>query len=301
MKTRLLLATVVAAGLLSLAYAYVQTDAQARDDVAKAIQAQKQAYIAAYSKGDLDGVLAVYAPDAEYIDSDGIVTRGTAELREMYKASLEEMKGWKLKVEGKSLRLIRPDVAVIDGIVELDSPEGQKQASNYTSIWVKQDGRWLVSSIRDLGSTEPESTVDGQAMLKELEWLVGEWTQQDATSSVTLSVRRDLGHFLALDYTIKQGDSTMQVRQFIGFDPREETLRSWVMDSTGGFGYSVWNKRGKTWRSLTTGVLPNGAEGTSVNSIRMIDNNSFYWRSEDRTVDGNLLPDVEVKFTRVAK
>lgn len=300
MKTRILLTLGSAIGLLSLAYAYVQPEGPRPSGAEAAIKAASQSYAEAFSKGDLAGVLAIWSPNAEYIDAEGEVTQGKDALTARFKATLAEMKGWTMKLEGKSLRLLTPTVAVADGSAELTSPDGDKETSAYTTIWTLADGRWLLSSVRDL-TPPPPPAVDGAEMLKELDWLVGDWNHEDEAAKVTLTCKRTLNRFLVFDYTIKTAAGSQEVRQYVGFDPRDENLRSWIFDSAGGFGDGQWSKRGKVWRCRTVGVLPDGGDGEATNSLKQVDANSFIWKSVDRFVGDAAMPDTEIKFTRAAK
>ncbi len=296
MKKRILVTLLLASGLLSLAFAYVQPVGQPAAE--QAIRAASAAYATAFGKGDHDGVMAIWDDQAEYIDDDGTVTKGKAALSEHFKKTLAELKGWQLKLEGTALRMLAPNVAVADGVAHLTSPEGETESTHYTTIWTKQGDRWRLSSVRDLAAAAAPA-VDGTALLKEMDWLVGDWSHEDAQAKVTLSCKRAWNSFLVFDYTIKSGDGSHEVKQWVGFDPREDALRSWTFDAAGGFGEGVWSKRGKVWRCRTTGVLPGGRDGEATNTLKQVDANAFIWKSMDRFVGDDALPDTEVKFTRV--
>src|SRR5262245_2624529 len=48
-----------------------------------AIRKQDEAFSAAFNKGDLDALMALWAADAEFIREDGKVVRGRAAIRDM--------------------------------------------------------------------------------------------------------------------------------------------------------------------------------------------------------------------------
>jgi hypothetical protein len=84
----------------------------------------------------------------------------------------------------------------------------------------------------------------------------------------------------------------------IGWDPANETIRSWVFDSLGGFGEGSWRRDGNRWTVESTGVLPDGRTGSSTDVWEFVDENSYVWRSTDREIDGQPMADAEVKFVR---
>ena len=299
MKTRMLLTLLAAGAILTLAYAYVQPGAPRPAGAEAAIKAAADAYTAAFNRGDLDGVMATWSQNGEYIDDEGNVTQGKAAITERFKQALVDMKGWKLKLEGKGLRFLTPGVAVVDGVAELTSPEGEKDASRYTTIWTETNGKWLLSSVRDLEEA-PGSGNNAAELLKDLDWLVGDWSHEDKNTKVMLSCKRALNNFLLFEYTIKSSDGSQEVKQYMGYDPREDAMHSWMFDSAGGFGEGMWSRRGKVWRCRMTGVLPNGRDGESTNSIKPVDANSFIFKSEDRFVGDNAMPDMEIKFNRTS-
>src|SRR5437868_4546196 len=76
------------------------------------IRKSAEAYSAAYNKGDVDGIMAQWAADAEYVDEAGKVTRGRAAIAANMRKSLEAHKGYKFKLTLQSLRFLKPDVAL---------------------------------------------------------------------------------------------------------------------------------------------------------------------------------------------
>jgi hypothetical protein len=74
--------------------------------------------------------------------------------------------------------------------------------------------------------------------------------------------------------------------------------RSWVFDSTGGFGEGHWQRDGHKWVVGASGILADGGTGGATNIYEFKDNNTFLYRSVDRDVDGQPVADVETKFVR---
>ena len=112
--------------------------------------------------------------------------------------------------------------------------KGARQVRPYTVLFVKRDGRWLISSVRE----EPDPLVSPHDRLKDLEWMVGDWVDEGPDSEVRLNCRwSEDGNFLIRSFTVKQqGKPVMTVSQRIGWDPLARQIRSWEFDSEGGFG-----------------------------------------------------------------
>src|SRR5262245_66325372 len=97
-----------AVGLAGLALALGQAPPA---DEEGAVRAAIDSYTAAFDRGDLDGLLAHITADADFIDDSGKLYKGKASLAELFKRSLAELKGHKLKNTVTSLHFLRPDVA----------------------------------------------------------------------------------------------------------------------------------------------------------------------------------------------
>src|SRR5262249_45773973 len=141
-------------------------------DQEKEVRAAIDSYTAAFNKGDLDGVLAHFAADADFVDESGQAFRGKASLAGLFKQTLADLKGQQLKVVPTSIHFLRPDVAMVDGKADLTAPDGAVDSGRFTAVWSKTGGRWLLSSVHDL-PTPPSAGESVVAPLQALEWLVG--------------------------------------------------------------------------------------------------------------------------------
>jgi uncharacterized protein (TIGR02246 family) len=264
-----------------------------------AIRAAVSAYAAALKTGDLQSILANWAADAEFTDEAGKVHKGRAAIGKLFEADLKDLKAGKSVVHIEALRFLTADVATMEGAVEFTPENGVLESNRFSAVWTKADGRWLIASARDLPELEGNVAERG---MKELQWLTGDWAAQDKGTTIKLNVKPDLGgKFAFMKYDIKTEKESMTVLQILGYDPVEASLRSWVFDSGGGYGESLWSRQNAVWTSETVGVLPTGQMGTSVNLVRVTSPDSFTWTSTQREVEGQPIPDHELKYTRVTK
>ncbi len=318
---RLILAALLAAGLAGLgaAFAFRQKDAgdtpkgkDAPPDISgrltpekaaaeqKAIRARIDAFSAAYNKGDLDGVMAPWTDDAEFINEAGKSFRGKERIRVLLKKALANTKGAKQTITVRSLRFVKPDVAIEIGDASLDRKDGGNDIGKYEAVWLKLDGEWYMNRVRDLPDASEDEQPPAVTKLKALEWLVGEWVDKDGKGDVTLTCTWAPGQtFLLQEFTVKrEGGKVLTVRQRIGYDAAEDKVRSWLFDSAGGFADCVWAREGNAWVTDSNGTFPDGRRSTSTNRWKYIDEGSFSWTSKDREVDEQPLPDIEVTFIR---
>jgi uncharacterized protein (TIGR02246 family) len=277
-----------------------QGQAPANDE--QAVRKASAAHLAAVSKGDLDGVMAFWAPDADFIDEAGKVTRGREALTAVFKTMLANLKGFKVGSKVHSVKFLRPDVAIVDGSMETTATDGTRESNRYAVVWAKSGDKWLISSARDLPAEVEDVPSLSYPQLKALEWLVGDWADDGGKGAVQIKCKWGPNKsFLLMDYEVKsEGAEPLLVTQRIGWDPVNNTVRSWVFDSTGGFGEGYWQRDGHKWVVGASAILADGGTGGSTNVYEFKDDKTFFYRSVDRDVDGQPVADVEAKFVRKA-
>jgi uncharacterized protein (TIGR02246 family) len=276
---------------------------QGQPPAAKGEQAVRKAvaaYVEAMNKHDLDGLMASLEKDADFIDEEGKTTRGQDALRARFKTMLPTLKG--IKVSGKvySVKFLKPDVALVDGELEFKSADGTRDSNRFAVVWVKSGDKWRISSVRDLPAEVEDVPSLTYPQLKSLEWLVGDWVDEGGKGAVQIKCTwAPNKSFLLMDYQVKnEGAEPLLVKQRVGFDPVNNRVRSWVFDSTGGFGEGYWQRDGNKWVVGASAILADGGTGGATNVYEFKNENSFHYRSVDRDIDGQPLADVETKFVR---
>src|SRR5262249_16135115 len=145
-----------------------------------------------------------------------------------------------------SIRFIGPDLAVEVGSTKETPARGEApEFDRYTVLHVKRDGKWQMALAQDAEGDAPTN----HEQLRPLAWLVGDWLDDGGSVVVVSSCRwSDDGNFLLQDFKLQvEGREAMQVTQRIGWDPLTKHIRSWVFDSEGGYGESVWTRNGDAW------------------------------------------------------
>jgi hypothetical protein len=198
-----------------------------------------------------------------------------------------------------SIRFVTPDVAIEDGVATVVADDEPPMQTHYSAVHVKLSGKWLLDSVRESAEAPAASPAEH---LAELEWLVGEWVDEDETSTIHSIVHWTPNRaFLVQSYTVFVEDqASMQGTQVIGWDSVQKKIRSWAFDSEGGFAEGKWEATPDGWTVRSQSTLADGRSGSATNFYRPIDKNHFGWKSADRKLGEESLPDVdEVVVARV--
>jgi uncharacterized protein (TIGR02246 family) len=261
-----------------------------------AIRATARDFAAAFNKGDANAIAAQWTENGECIDADGTMVRGRADIEQAFGEYFKEHPKTKIEVLIRSIRFPAPDLAVEEGILRQAGGGKELPATSlYSVTHVRTGGRWLAAVSREWGA--------GQDRLEDLDWLVGQWKATVKDQEVTLTFTRDgekpfiVGKFTRRSGSKPPESGTMQ----IGLDPQTGQLRAWHFDEGGGHGQSLWVRDGTNWVQDAIGVLGDGTETASVNILGRVNPNEITWRSIDRVIGGQALPDtVPIRLSRVA-
>lgn len=264
----------------------------------QAIRAGAQAYAKAYNARDASALAAMWTEEGEYINEDGEVLIGRAAIERHFADLFASGPGAKLEVKTESIRFVSPDLAIESGVARAIPEHGHPTTAGYTATQVKQDGHWLLASVRDVRRLAESN----HEYLAGLDWTIGHW--QAEMGDERLTVRFDWvpsKNFLMRTFAVeKQGKQVRSGTQIIGWDPRIEEITSWQFDSDGGFSQQQWNKQGARWFIENDGVQRDGGETYALNIVTPIDANSFTWQSTLRSLAGKSLPDTPpIKLTRI--
>jgi uncharacterized protein (TIGR02246 family) len=267
------------------------------------IRATATSFVQAFNRGDPQAVAALWTADGTAADDDGTLYKGRSAIEAQYAELFKQHPRARMEVAVKSIEFPTPTVAIEDGMAQVVSQDGPApQVSRYTAVHVKQDGKWLMASVRE-ASMELAS---GFPRVESLGWLVGTWKADRDGTEVHTTIRWIANKsFLERDYTVrKDGISVSSGQQIIGWDPKSGRIRSWSFDGTGGNGSGLWTATPDGWRIESTGVMPDGSPTSSRDLLIRVpgDDNVLGWRSTARTVRGAALPDIpEVVLDRISE
>ncbi len=274
----------------------LSADTKAADTAAAdeaAIRKSAASYVEVYNRRDAKAVAGHWSPEAVYtIRATGEQIVGREAIEREMTAMFKDKDAAKLAASVDSVQFISPNVAVERGKATMTRAGQPTEESLYTAVHVKRDGTWLLDRITE---DEVPVVLSNYEKLKELEWMIGDWADDDEEDSVRTSCQWTKNkNFIVRSFTVSVRDRIeMAGMQVIGWDAGAKRIRSWVFDSDGGFGEGVWQRKGNRWSIKSTGVLPDGRKSSGVNIMTVVGKDRFTWQSVNREVDGEPLPNVD--------
>jgi uncharacterized protein (TIGR02246 family) len=269
-----------------------------KEDPAKV---RREAFIAAFNKGDARAVAAFWMEDATYVDQVGHEYKGRAAIEKLYEKAFAIRKGAKLAIHSTDSKMVSPEVMLNNGLTEVTPADGGPgTVARFSAVLVKKDGEWYLQSVHDSVAAPPSNA----KRLEDLEWLIGEWTGEEKgeSGSATFEWAENDNFIVSAYATTLNGIPVFGGTQWIGWDAIDKQIRSWSFYSGGGFGEAVWTKEkeGNKWSLKTTARTAGGKKVSATNVISRTDDDHMTWQMTRLTVDGQSLPDPKpVKMKRV--
>ena len=149
---------------------------EARDQSADeaAIRKAAASYVEAFNKHDAEAVAEQWSPEAVYLNhGTGEEVVGRAAIVEQFAALFKEQPAVKLEVTVASIQFVSPNVAIEQGTARILTPNTEPEVTEYSAVDVKREGKWLLDRVTDKSK---EVTPTHYSQLKELEWMIGDWT-----------------------------------------------------------------------------------------------------------------------------
>jgi len=260
-------------------------------------------FVRAYNAGDAPALAALFTDEAQIKVEDGETVTGRAAIQERFAERFQLAPGATLAIQTESLRMLGPGAAIEEGVATVttpaedgrDEPGAEASRSRYVATYVKVDGKWLQNDIHDFPMPDEEDGKSAHEHLKDLEWLLGEWIDEDDEGEVqTVCDWSEDGSFLLRRFKLRVGgEFVMSGVQRIGWDPRSKQFRSWVFDSEGGFSEGLWSRDGDRWIIKATGVLRDGRSASATYIITREAGDTIRWAGISRAVSGFGLPDAD--------
>jgi uncharacterized protein (TIGR02246 family) len=258
-----------------------------------AIRKAVESYVAAFNRGDAKALAAMWSPEAVYTNPQtGQQVSGKEEIEKQFAALFSDGGDVKLTASTTSVDFISPGVALEFGTAQVMRPDQDPEETQYSAVYVKRDGVWLLDRITE---EDIPVVVSNYEHLKDLEWMIGTWVDSDEHATVETTCQWTKNrNFITRMFSVTVRDRLeVAGMQIVGWDPAAKQIRSWVFDSDGGFGEGIWSKTDKSWHITTTGTAPDGSKSSAVNILTPIDNDTFTWQSVNRIAAGELLSNVD--------
>jgi uncharacterized protein (TIGR02246 family) len=231
-----------------------------------AIKQSIAAYADAFNKQDLETVIGYWSQNGVHVDREtGERTEGREAIKADLAGTFEASQGATLAGRVNRVRMVKPDVAHVDGEVVLSLPGENPTSTIFSAILVNQNGKWMIDTIEESPAPVPS---DNYEALAELDWMLGEWVDDGGDIQVNTKVSWAAnGAFMLRSFVVTTADDLVrQGTEVIGWDPRSGEIRSWSFQSDGSFGDGTWSKNGEDWIVKASQTLPDGraASGTYI-------------------------------------
>lgn len=263
------------------------------DPAEEEILKNADAFVQAFNKGDAKALAQFWTEKGEFTDAGGHKMSGREAIEKAFRELFEEHKGIQLRIEVESMKFLTADVAIEEGISAVITPDGvPPNQVHYTNTHIKKDGKWLLESVK----TTPYAPPTNYEHLKIFEGLIGTWedtSESGETTRIAFEWTQNQNYLIADFTTTMKGVSISGGTSWIGWDPIEKTVRTWMFEANGGFGQGIWTKADGKWSSKSTAVLADGRKASLTNVVERVDANTIRWEIKDRTVDGKQLPDLK--------
>ena len=259
-----------------------------------AIEKAIASYVAVFNARDAKALAEHWSPEGVYTSRlSGEQVVGREALEKEFTALFDEVKGAKLEVSTESIEFVSPNVALEQGTASVIKPDAEPANSSYSVVYVKRDGKWLIDRISE--EEDLPAAPSHYEQLKDLEWLVGKWVDEEGGEVITTECKWSRNrNFLVRSFTASIGDYVdITGMQIVGWDPARKQIRSWVFDSDGGLAEGVWSRNDNRWLVKTKATLADGKIASSTSILRPLDKESFGWQKVNRTVDGEILPNID--------
>jgi uncharacterized protein (TIGR02246 family) len=266
-------------------------------DDEKILRLQADDYAKDFAAGNAKAIADMWAPDGTFTNVEGKEYRGRAEIQQFFASYFERFGAQPLDVIVESISFPTTGVAIEEGQTSTRQDHTAGNTSRYTAVHVKENGKWLMCAV-----TETERPQKFNDTLQDLAWLIGNWTAKcSPTKSIHLKADWAANHnFIQCTYgKLSAGDDRSGAMAIIGRNPINGRIISWHFDPNGGSGSGKWVRDGQSWLERATSVESDGTMGSATYIIHKLDDNTFTWRSIERSLAGLALPDrQELTVTR---
>lgn len=235
-----------------------------------------RSYLEAFNRHDPAALAAHWTAAGENVSLDsGETTAGREAVRDVFAALFEQDAGARIDIDVASIRCLRDDVAIVDGVSRISFTDAPPSSSRFSAVLVREHGNWVLDTVRE--STAPLQHADAESArreparpLDELAWLVGCW--EDVSEGLTASTHCFWStnraflirtHVVSADAVLERrplpGDSRIpgllpagatgsrEITEIIGWDQDRGQIRSWLFTSDGRFAEGAWSRDGDAW------------------------------------------------------
>jgi uncharacterized protein (TIGR02246 family) len=256
-------------------------------------------YEKAFDAADFKAIGELWKTDGEFIDPMGKKIVGRENIEKLFQDFFSRTPGEKLSIKVLSLKEEEQgNVVVAEVEADVTPPLPGRLGTNKTTIVLVRSGdKWLIEGVK-----EKLGVPASYNHLKTIEWLVGSWSSQtptgtepENTSHISINSTCQWTankSFLTRTFNTRMDQLFLHGTEIIGWDPQTKSIRSWLFQSTGGFGECTWKPEGNQWIIELKGVQADGESMSSQATLTKIDDNTLTIQIQKRLRNGKPQPDV---------
>lgn len=257
-----------------------------------------QSYVKAYNARDAEAVANHWSPQAVYVSrSSGEQITGRDALKKEFTEVFKGDDVPTLAVTTESVQFVSPNVAIEHGKAVVVRDASEDTATQYSAVYINHGGAWLLDRVTEEDIDMVRSNYE---RLQGLEFLIGDWV--DAGPDMTIRTECQWTrnqNYISRKYSVDvQGEIESSGLQIIGWDAKQESIRSWLFDSSGTFVHGIWTEKDGDWMVQSVATLADGDTGSFTAVFRPVDEDTFGWRKVNRVLDGELMPNVAEVLVR---
>ena len=258
-----------------------------------AVRLAVDAYVQAFNARDAKTLAELWSPQAVYVSrSSGDQIVGREALIEEFSATFKGDDLPTLAVTTESVQFVSPNVAVEHGTAVVSRGDADPSETRYSAVYINHGGSWLLDRV-----TEEDVVVDpsNYEHLQGLEFLIGQWVDADEDITIHTDCQWTRNqNYISRKYSVTEnGEVTSSGLQIIGWDAKQEAIRSWLFDSSGTLVQGTWTENSGSWMAQSVATLADGGSGSFTSVFRPVDEHTFGWRKVNRILDGELMPNVD--------
>ena len=247
-------------------------------------------FVAAFNEKNAEKLAACWTETATHTDREtGERTEGRAAIQADFTKVFTAEPGIKLSASMTRAKMVTADVAQVEGQTTVIGGDGVPVESVFSAIMTRSGEKWLFDSIEETTAPIPATPADA---LQQLEWLIGEWTDESGDVKVRTTFRWSANRaFLLRSFVAESADgNVLEGTQVIGWDANLLQIRSWTFNSDGSFGSSSWSKNENSWMAKSSQTSANGDISSGTYVLEQVDENSFTLQLIGHEINGEPQP-----------
>ncbi len=256
-------------------------------------------YLDAFNRHDAIAMASHWVTDGENLDLDtGNRTVGRTAVEQVFDQLFINDKSAQIEFQIESIRPIRDDVVVVDGLSQMSLTDQKPRQSRFSAVLVRHENKWLMESVRETAATANPTIPD---RLQQLNWLRGFW--EDISDGITASIQcewNEQGTYLIRHYLITEeleppGSAArlaagipgllpekdvygktvqrLSTTEYIGWDNQQGQICSWLFRSDGQTAQFTWQRNGNNW--LLQSIRKNNSESPTQYVIQPAEEDGF--------------------------